>query len=217
MKERLVCTHIRKMGIYRTALFYCFWTTLFLWKRDLWPYLHFKYSWSRIVKINELIVRETAWVTNFLGRKKEIQRRKVVRSSQFRSNGTKRSQFYYWSHFSKILVIWEDKKKNADPKYMVKYFLTVKLCDTGVWPNMYFGAWATFPFIWGTIWEAMKSNRNGLCLELENHPSRNTDLNHSRPEGRLLFGMIIHRNTYYVRGNPTSYRRVYTSSLSLTK
>lgn len=44
-------------------------------------------------------------------------------SSQFKSNGTKRSQFYSWSHFSKIQIIHEDKKKNADLKNMVKYFL----------------------------------------------------------------------------------------------
>lgn len=59
----------------------------------------------------------------FLSKEKEIQRRRIVRSSQFRSNGTKRSQFYSWSHFSKIQII-HGYKKNADPKRVVKYFHT---------------------------------------------------------------------------------------------
>lgn len=42
-----------------------------LWKGDLWPHLHFKYFYSRMVKINELIVRETAWVTNSSGKERK--------------------------------------------------------------------------------------------------------------------------------------------------
>lgn len=71
-----------------------------LWKRDLWPHLHFKYSYSGMVKINELIVRETAWVTNSLG--KERKKYKGGRQWSLPDSGVieqKRSQPYSWSHF----------------------------------------------------------------------------------------------------------------------
>lgn len=40
---------------------------------------------------------------------------------------------------------------------------------------------------------------NELYLEVENYPSRNPGLNHSRPEDGLLFKMVFKRNIYYIQ------------------
>lgn len=80
------------------------WWPPFLWKRDLWPHLHFKYSYSGMVKINELIVRETAWVTNFLGKeRKEHKGGGQWSPPDSRAIEQKRYQLSSCSYFSKII------------------------------------------------------------------------------------------------------------------